>query len=223
MDLTNKTIVITGGSSGLGYCLAKAFKKFTDKIVICSNNQDVFDRANELNISASVNDVTKIEDVKKLLDFVLQKFGVIDIWINNAGIWMPHCSIEDLDFEKVKKVFDVNTFGLMYGSQVAFRQMKKQGNGVIINIISVSGIEPHIGSSGYCASKFAANGFTKVLRLEAQQIKVISIYPAGMKTNLFKDSLPEDYNNYLEPDYVAQKIIQNLILENPVEELVIRN
>ena len=122
--------------------------------------------------------------------------------------------------KKVRATFDVNVFGLMHGSRVALSIMKEQNFGVILNIISVSALEIHLNSAAYAASKFAADGFTKGLRLEvetyeANTIKVISVYPPGMKTNLFNEARPDNFNDYQEPNVIAEKIISNLQLENP--------
>jgi short-subunit dehydrogenase len=90
--------------------------------------------------------------------------------------------------------------------------------------LSTSALEGRPGSSGYCASKWAAVGFTKSLRLEVESagIKVLAIYPGGMKTNLFDEEKSKNYESYMEPDFVAGKIIENLKKESPEEELVLR-
>lgn len=225
MELKNKVIVITGASSGLGKCLAMAFKKEKSKVIISSNNeQELKQTADELQVDFVKSDVTNEEEVKQLGRKTIEKFGHIDIWINNAGIWIPHAPIEELDMKKVHQMVEVNLFGTIYGSRTALLQMKKQGYGIIINIISTSALEGRPGSAGYCASKYAADGFTKSLRLELKptNIQVISIYPGGMKTNLFHDQKPPDYENYMEPSWVAERIIENLKKENPEEELIIK-
>ena len=129
-----------------------------------------------------------------------------------------------MDVERVRKVMDVNFFGTIHGSKAALMRMRKQGEGTIINILSTSALEGRANSSGYCASKYAADGFTKSLRKEVQgsEIKVFSIYPGGMRTNLFDESRPENYDEYMNPSDVAEKIVRNLKAENPEEEFVVR-
>ncbi len=225
MELNNKVVVITGGSSGLGKELAIALKNEGCKVVISSSNgSELSKTASEVKVAAIKADVTKEGEVEKLGKFAVEKFGRIDIWINNAGIWIPHCPIEELDMKRVHQMIEVNLFGTVYGSRVALIQMKKQGYGTIINIISTSALIGRPGSAGYCASKYAADGFTKSLRLELEpaNIKVISIYPGGMKTNLFRGQKPLDYDNYMEPSYVAGRIIENLKKKNPKKELIIK-
>ncbi|TSC91985.1 MAG: 3-oxoacyl-[acyl-carrier protein] reductase [Parcubacteria group bacterium Licking1014_17] len=170
-------------------------------------------------------DVSKEQDIINLASAAVGKFDRIDVWINNAGIWMPHTPAEEMDLNKVRKMFDVNIFGTIYGSISAIKQMKHQGSGVIVNIISASALEGRPLSSGYCASKFAVSGFTKSIREELRQsgIKVIGIYPDKMKTGLFNENKPADYDSYLSPEYVANRIVVNLQNKVQMEELVVKS
>ncbi len=102
--------------------------------------------------------------------------------------------------------------------------MRKQKSGTIINILSTNALEGRAGSSGYGASKYAAAGFTKSLRKETEGsgIKILSVYPGGMQTNFFDEKKPEAINKYMPYDQVADKIVQNILQNNPEEELIIR-
>ena len=225
MIIKDKVVVITGASRGLGRVLALAFAKEGARLVLSSRSVDELEKMRrELEAEFFPADVTKANEINELADFAVQKFGRIDVWINNAGIWMPHAPIEEMDWERVHNLVEVNLFGTVYGSKAALIQMKKQQSGTIINIISVSALQGRPRSSGYCASKYAADGFTKSLRLEAQpeNIKVLAVYPGGMKTGIFDEEKPADYDKYMEPDFVAETIIGNLKKENPEEELIIR-
>ena len=77
-----------------------------------------------------------LKPVEKLADFVVKKFGQIDIWINNAGIWLPHLPIEETNWKRAHDLMEVNLFGTVYGSKVALAEMKKKNFGIIINIVS---------------------------------------------------------------------------------------
>jgi len=226
MDLKNKIVVITGSGRGFGRILAKTFQKEGAQIVLSSNEPEILAAADrELNCPSIVADVTKEEGVQKLAAFAVEKFGRIDIWVNNAGVRVPHSPVEEIDFSAMKKMMDVNLFGLAYGSKAALIQMKKQSErGTIINIISKIIFNDYPGSAAYCASKYAAFGFTKILRAEAEPagVKILSFYPGGMKTDLFNGDKPEDYDTYLEPVFVAEKLITNLKQENPEKEMIIR-
>ncbi len=224
MDLKNKVIVITGGTKGLGKALALSFKKEDVNVVVCARNEEelkIFQKEGILGIKA---DVTKENDLNNLLKIVIKKFGQLDFWINNAGIWLPHLPIEEVDWKRAHDLIEVNLFGTVYGSRVALIQMRKQNFGSIINIISTSALEGRSGGSAYCASKYAVRGFTESLKKEVEgtNIKVISIYPGGMQTNFFDEKKPEGYNEYMNPDFVADIIIENLKSDNPEIDLVIK-
>ena len=225
MEIKNKVVVITGSSKGLGRALAYAFTEKGAKVVVNARNKnELIEVANDMGALPVVADVTEEKEVLVLADAVIDKCGRIDIWINNAGIWMPHAPIEKMDWQEVHELVEVNLFGTIYGSKAALIQMRKQGSGVIVNIISTSGLQGRPDSSGYCASKYAARGFTESLRVEAKNsnIKVIAVYPGGMKTHLFDEKKPDDIDKYMEPEFVADKIIQNLIRDNPEEELIVK-
>ena len=224
MELKDKVVIITGGTRGLGKALALSFLKNGAKVVVCSRNErDLKDLEKEIiGIRA---DVTKEDELQKLLEFTIEKFSKLDIWINNAGIWMPHMSIEETNWKRAHDLMEVNLFGTVYGSKVALIQMKNQNFGTIVNILSTSALEGRPKASAYAASKFAAMGFTKAMRNELKEtnIKIVSIYPGGMQTNLFDEKKPENYENYMNPNFVADKIIENLEKDKPEEELIIKH
>jgi len=224
MDLKNKVIVITGSTKGLGRAIASGFINEQAKVIINSRSKEELEEVSkEISATPFVGDVTKESDMQALADFTVKTFGEIDVWINNAGIWLPHKPIEETDWKRARDLIEVNLFGTVYGSKVALAQMRKQESGVIINIISTSGLNGKVNETAYCASKFAVSGFTKSLAKEVDEnkIKVIGIYPGGMQTNLFDEKRPENYNDFMNPNSVAEKIIQNLKLKKPEEELII--
>jgi len=221
MDLKNKVVVITGGTKGLGKALALCFLKDSSKVVVCSKEGD-FENLED-GIVGIKADVTKENEMQALVEKVVSDFGQLDVWINNAGIWLPHKPIEETDWKRAHDLMEVNLFGTVYGSKVALAQMRKQNFGVIVNIISTSGLNGKVNETAYCASKFAVRGFTQSLtkEVDGKKIKVLGIYPGGMQTNLFDENKPGNYNDFMEPSFVAEKIIQNLKLEKPEEELII--
>jgi NAD(P)-dependent dehydrogenase (short-subunit alcohol dehydrogenase family) len=152
-------VVITGGTKGLGKAMSDICAERGANVVISSHTHTP--ESNNEKITGVQSDVRKEEDIKKLKDFALEKFGKIDVWINNAGVWYPHMSIEESDMDRVHDVFEINVFGVMYGSRAAMTEMRKQGNGIIMNIISSAALGGRPTLSGYSASKFAEDGFTK--------------------------------------------------------------
>lgn len=224
MQTSDKTVVITGGTQGLGKELAILFGLKGAKVFVCGK-VEVDDRDLSVgNIHSIKADVANEEDMKRLAGEVIEKRGAIDIWINNAGIWLPHASIENTDWKRAHDLIEVNLFGTVYGSKHALIQMRKQNSGMIVNILSTSALEGRPNSSSYCASKYATNGFTKSLREEVKgtNIKVISVFPDKMQTDLFDENKPADYEKYMSPKFVAEKIVANVLNVKPEEELVIR-
>ncbi|HBI17447.1 MAG: hypothetical protein UR60_C0002G0014 [Candidatus Moranbacteria bacterium GW2011_GWF2_34_56] len=223
MRLENRVVVITGGTKGLGLALAKLFIAKKSKVIVVSRSldSDVFiEKSNPLYIKA---DVTIENDVKKIVKTAIKRFGCVDVWINNAGIWTPHAPIEKMNMKKIHEMIETNLFGTIYGSKHALIGMRNQKSGVIVNIISSSALDGSAGSSGYCASKFAASGFTKSLRLEVckDNINIVAVYTRGIKTNLFDKKRPKKYDDFMAPHYVAEKIVKNLERNNPLEDLLI--
>ena len=224
--LKDKVIVITGSSKGLGKALALAFLNEKAKVVINDiSKKELQKTSKEIGVIGCLGDVTKEKDMKKLADFAMKKFGSIDIWINNAGIGAGHLPIEEIDPKQAHQVMDVNFFGTFYGSRSAMKYMKRQKSGIILNIISARAIVPSPLSAVYSSSKWAVRGFTELLRtaLQPDHISVLAVYPSGMKTKFFGKVEPADYRNYMEPEFVAQKIIQNLKSKKPKEEMVVKN
>lgn len=224
MNLKDKVVVITGSSKGFGKALAVAFLTEGSKVVINScNKEEIENTAKEIGALGICADVTKEEELTNLKDEVIKNFGSIDIWINNAGLWIPKTPIEDLNMGKVRKMFDVNVIGVINGIRVALCGMKKKESGTIINIISDSALkQPKVSASVYSASKWAVNGLTKNIREQYKNILIFSVYPGAMKTELFKENKPNNFNDFMEADYVAEKVINNLKLEKPKEELIIK-
>jgi short-subunit dehydrogenase len=206
----DQVVVITGASRGLGKSLAALFIKKGAKVILSGRDVAELNKvAEEIGGIVIVADVTKEKEVIELAEQVLEKFGRIDIWINNAGIWLPRASAENIDIKRAHDLIEVNLFGLMYGSRAAIRQMKKQSSGIIVNIISTSALSGRPNQSAYSASKHAAKGFTDSLREEITEkaIKVIGVYPGGMKTDLFNEQKPDEFDQFLSPEDVAEKII----------------
>lgn len=226
MELKDKVVVITGGSKGLGKALASLFIKGGSTVVISSHNKDQLEKtAKEINATAIVADVTKENEVKNLAKRVVTDFKRIDIWVNNAGVRIPQTSIEKVDTKRFHQMMEINLFGVVFGSKYSMIQMKKQEEGgIIITILSTAALEGKKDSSAYCASKSAALGFIKCLRLEIEntKIKSINVFPGGMQTNFFDEDIPDNYSDFMDPKNVADKIIENLKKENPEEELVIK-
>ncbi len=225
MNLLNKVVVITGASQGLGRELAEVFSAEKSQVVISSHNlKDLNVLGKKTGAFVCVADVTRESDLEKLAAKVLKQYGRIDIWINNAGITIPHSEIWEINSGQAHHVMEVNFFGTFYGSRVAAKIMRQQKQGLIINIVSTSSLGGRPRSAIYSASKWAARGFTEALSLALEQSKiaVLAVHPGAMKTNLFGKHKPANYQDFMEARFVANKIIKTLKKPILKKVLVIR-
>lgn len=224
MQLNKKVIVITGASKGLGHALAETALREGARVVRSARTIPRGIARHTPNEAWIRADVTKSGDINRLAQSAIKQFGGIDIWINNAGTRIPHGPIEKINVKRMRHMMDVNLFGVIYGTQAVLPYMQRRKRGVIINILSTSALTGRANSAAYCASKYAATGFTKSLRLEtaAQNISVIGVYPGGMRTHFFDEQKPAEYDRYMDPAYVARRIITNLKRAQPREELIIK-
>ncbi len=230
MQLQDKIVVITGSSQGLGKTMAEMFAKQGAKVVVSARKQEeIKDLAQEIGGLAVAADVTKEEQMLALAAAAVEKYGRIDIWVNNAGTWIANQPAEQLDLPTVHTLMDLNFFGVVHGSKAALGVMKKQdaaanGAGTIVNIISTSALKATPGSPGYVASKFAALGFTQAVRLELTNtgIKMIAVFPHKINSHP-KPGAPKDTNEYTSLEGVAGKIIKNLQQDQPVQDLIIKD
>lgn len=224
MNLNNKTIIITGSTSGLGLALARGFLALGAHPIISSADPvETQQIATELNTPGYPADVTSPTALDTLAHFAVDTCGTLDLWINNAGIWLPHDSLENFAPEKLKLLLEVNTLGTIYGCQSALRHMKKANSGTILNIISTSALTPRPHSSAYCASKVALTGLTESLAAENSDanLKILAVYPGKMQTNLFNSAQDPDLTDAMSPIFVAEKIITNLKQTTPNPKLII--
>ena len=221
MNIKDKIIVITGGGRGLGKALAQIFAQKGGKVIVC----DVGDIQQE-GVLKHRTDVTKETEVQCVADDAFLKFGQIDVWINNAGIWLPREDIEHVDIEQAKRLFHVNVLGTMYGMRSALKFMKPKKSGVIMNVISTTAFDGMNGSSGsmYVSSKYALRGLTNTVRDELKDtgVRVIGIYPGGIKTEIFNEHPPKNIDEFMSAEEVAERIVANLELEDPEVELILK-
>ena len=225
MNLRDKVIAITGGSQGFGKAVAQAFILEKCRVIISSKDKERLETASrELPADYFEADVTSLDDMRKLAEYVFKKHATIDYWINNAGIQIAPSLVEAVDIQRLHQLFEVNFFGYFYGCQAVLPYMKKQNNGAIININSTAGLEGKPAISAYSSSKFAIRGLTESLRKELKDsnIKVYGVYPGGMKTDIYKEKYPVDLQDYMEADTVAKKVVENLKSDNPETDLIIK-
>ncbi|MDG0867656.1 SDR family oxidoreductase [Candidatus Lucifugimonas marina] len=186
-QLDGKVAIVTGGGSGIGKGIAKAFADEGCSVVIAARNAERLDAAaaqlssGGATVISIPTDVTSEEQVASLFAKTMDQFGKLDVLVNNSGAF-DGGPVEDLTMEQWNKVIDVNVTGPFLGSREAFRIMKKQGGGRIINIGSIAAQKPRHSSSPYTTSKHAVWGLTQSLALEGRDhgIAVSALHPGNV-------------------------------------------
>lgn len=191
LDLSSKTAVVTGGSRGIGFAIAHRLAEAGANIVIASlDEEEISESVKTLsdkgwNVKGVLTDVSKVEDVRKMLEFTIKSFGAIDVLVNNAGIF-PSQPISEMKIEDFKKVIAVNLEGVFLCTKYLSEEMIKQGKGgKIINVTSIDALHPSsVGLAHYDASKHGVWGFTKnsALELAPHKIWVNAVAPGGILT-----------------------------------------
>jgi len=187
--IQHKVIVITGASSGLGEAAARRLSKDGAKLVLGARRVDrLVALAEELRLpsdSALATDVTKRQDVERLVAQAVELHGRIDVILNNAGI-MPHSPLERGKVEDWERMIDTNVKGVLYGIAAALPRMKEQKGGHIINVSSVAGHLVRPGSVVYAATKHAVRVISEGLRQEVKPYNIRStiISPGAVATEL---------------------------------------
>ena len=196
-NIKGRVVVITGASSGLGEATARLLSTEEATVVLGARRVDrIQSLADELSAKggkalAVATDVTHHEQVKKLVHAAVQKFGRIDVMINNAGL-MPSSPLERLKIDDWDRAIDVNIKGVLYGIAAALPYMQKQKSGHFINVSSVAGHKVTPNGAVYCATKHAVRVISEGLRAEVKpyNIRTTIISPGAVATEL-PDSVTE--------------------------------
>ena len=198
-----KKIIITGASDGLGKAIARELKE-NELILISKDENKLKELSSELNCKYYVCD---LKDYNKIEE-VVSKIEEVDILINNAGIWLAG-DLEENTFEQISNCIDVNTKAPIYMTKAVLPIMRKNKQGLIINVCSQSSFDNDDFSTVYNASKWAMRGFNRSIQrvLSKENIKVTGFYPGFMQTDLFKKAGNDyDTSTGLEVEKVAKAI-----------------
>jgi short-subunit dehydrogenase len=232
--IEDQTVVITGASSGIGRTAARMFAERGARVVVASRNIEALnDLVREITSAGGLAyaveaDVSKQEDVERLGEMATNHFGRVDTWINNAGVSM-YATFDKMADEEIRRIMDVNFMGTVYGMQTAFKIMRSQGGGTIINTASVTGKRAIPLQSVYSASKYAIVGLGEAVRAELvneeAEINVCTICPPSIDTPFFDHALtkegvaPKPVAPVYNPEDVAKAMIS--CAENPRREVLI--
>jgi NAD(P)-dependent dehydrogenase (short-subunit alcohol dehydrogenase family) len=221
VDLTAKSVIVTGGTRGIGRGIAKALISAGANVAITGRKAwDVENATTQLSklgpgtVSGYVCDVRNYDQVKSLFS----GFGGVDILINNAGIGI-FSSVESMSPEDFRAVLETNVFGVFYCCHEAIPLMRQRGGGYIINISSLAGTNAHAEMAAYNASKFGLNGFSEALMQEVRHdgIKVSYIMPGSVNTEFGGDEPNDEKSWQLQPDDIARVVLD--LLEYPPRAL----
>jgi all-trans-retinol dehydrogenase (NAD+) len=216
----DKTVLITGGAAGIGKLMAqKILSLGAAKIIIWDINQENLEKtANELKASGFTIfpyqvDVADLEQVKQTARKVKDEVGMVDILINNAGVvvgkFFHEHSHQDIDF-----TMNINTSAFMHVTLEFIDDMMKRGDGHIVNIASAAGMVANPKMSIYCASKWAAIGWSDSLRLEMErthkEIKVTTVTPYYISTGMFA-GVKSRIIPIIKPEKAARKIVRGIM------------
>lgn len=220
--LKDKVAIVTGGTKGIGNAITRKLLGLGCRVVICSRNREEVDRSvRELHQTANDRiagvpcDVANIQQVSDLISFGVQRFGGLDILINNAGLGI-FADISDLSPEEWKRVIDTNLTGVFYCCHAAIPHLKRRGAGYIINISSLAGKNPFKGGAAYNASKFGLNGFSEAMMqdLRHDNIRVSYVMPGSVNTGFGGSSDAGNDTWKLSPEDVAQ-VVADLLSHDP--------
>jgi len=184
---TNKIVLVTGGTSGIGKAAALAFAKAGAKVVVTGRREkEGEDVAAEITKNGGTAafvraDVAKDADVVKAIDFVVSTHGRLDVAFNNAGVEITG-PLDQVTEEQYRRTFDINVWGVLNSMKHEVAAMLKTGSGAIVNTSSIAGHIAGPQASIYVATKHAVEGLTKAIALEfaKQDIRVNSVSPGGM-------------------------------------------
>lgn len=199
MNVKGKTIVVTGGGSGMGRELVLELAKRGARVAAVDINKEAVLETARLapeskeKISTHVVNITEREAIEKLVDEVKEFHGIVDGIINNAGIIQPFIDVNDLGYDKIDQVMNVNFYGTLYMVKSFLPELLKRPEAHILNVASMGGFLPVPGQSIYGASKAAVKLMTEGLHSELTDtnVGVTIAFPGAIKTNIMKNSKVE--------------------------------
>ncbi|MFP4059334.1 MAG: SDR family oxidoreductase [Bacteroidota bacterium] len=222
----DKIAIITGASSGIGLALARELSQLGTHLVIAARRFDVLEQvASELGKNGVAvlpvkTDVAIPADCERLIQKTIEKYGRIDILINNAGISM-RARFSNVQIDVLKRLMDVNFWGALYCTKHALPYLL-ESRGSLIGISSIAGFKGLPGRAGYSSSKFAMQGLLETIRIEHLKdgLHVMVVAPGFTATEIRKNALladgtsqlfsPRDENNIMSAEEVAKKIIRGI-------------
>ncbi|MEE9193242.1 MAG: SDR family NAD(P)-dependent oxidoreductase [Thermodesulfobacteriota bacterium] len=211
MRLKNKIILVTGGSKGIGRGISKVFLAEGANVIICARNEEELKNVeNELKNGAQISslraDLTNTNDITLIKNYISEKYGKLNILVNNASILGITSRIEEYPDDLWNQVIDINLNAQFYITKALIPLLKKTGNGSIINVSSTVGRQGRANWGAYSVSKFGLEALTQILAQELSEfnIRVNSVNPGGTRTDMRAAAMPgEDPNTLPTPHDIA--------------------
>lgn len=230
--LTQQIALVTGAGRGIGRAISLALGKAGAHVIVAARTRSELETvAQEIvqaggSASAWPADLSSEAEITKLFEFVREKFGRLEVLVNNGGIGLFGPMVE-FDVADLDRLYSINVRGLFLCCQQALKLMIPQKAGYIINIASVVGFRGYAGQGGYTISKHGVIGLTKSLAIEAQPhgIRVSVVSPGGVNTAMIGEARPDlDRSVLLQPDDIAQTVMFLLSLSEQaaIDEIYIR-
>jgi 3-oxoacyl-[acyl-carrier protein] reductase len=182
--------LVTGGSSGIGLETARALKARGAQVAICGRDEQRLREAAQTIGALPIHaDVSREEDVVRMVRKVVETFGGFDVLVNNAGFG-SFALLTETDLGEMQRVFATNVFGAMLVGREAARHFAEKNRGNIVNVASTAGLRGFAGGTAYVASKFALSGMTECWRAELRKhnVRVMQINPSEVQTEFFTAS-----------------------------------
>jgi NADP-dependent 3-hydroxy acid dehydrogenase YdfG len=237
-NIAGKVVVITGASSGIGQATARLLAQNGAHVVLGARRTEKLESITSAIRSEGgladyrLLDVTKRDQMEELINYVKNRFGKVDVIVNNAGV-MPLSKLEALKVDEWDRMIDVNIRGVLHGIAAGLPIMKEQGFGQFINISSIGGHTVSPTAAVYCATKFAVRAISEGLRMEIGDDIRVTIVSPGVTESELADSITDDEASQvmkeyrkiaISPDAIARTIL--FAIEQPadvdVNEIIVR-
>lgn len=211
--MKDKVVIVTGGSSGIGKACAEAFGRKGARIVYTGRNQQRMEEVSQSLTSEGIDhlalmlDAGSEADNRRMIEQTIEKYGRIDVLINNAGISM-RALFEEMDLEVFRKVMDINLWGTIYATKYALPHILKS-KGSVVGVSSINGYRGTPARTAYTASKHAMNGFMESLRTEVMKrgVHVLVACPGFTASNIRNVALTADGTTQGESPREEQKMM----------------
>lgn len=212
--MPNSTCIITGATRGIGRATALRFAADGWNVVIAARHAEALEQTAEAVVEAGgsclplATDVGRPAEVRRLVTTAHERFGRIDVLVNNAGV-APLGTIDEITPEAFDQVYEVNIAAIYHATRAVWPLMQDQGGGLIVNLSSLASVDPFRGFAVYGASKAWVNLFSQAMAAEGRPhgIRVFAVAPGAVETELMRSAFPDfPVDKALAPDDVAAVI-----------------